>query len=948
MGRQLQVYKNKYVTMMRKHTVWLKAVKSKRNKTKANKKVSRKAIRQYAQYVGDSQASSSILTIRPNQEIIYRTIDGVIHRLEGPARIRDNGEEWWVDGYKHRVDGPAVTKEDGTREWWVGGRLNRLDGPAIIEPDNRLYYIDADLLSPYDFSNCIQERIVETTEDGEYYLNFENNYSRLDDEPAVIEKDGTQEWWVFGNRHRLNGPAVINSDGTKEWWMNGVRHRSDGPAVERPDGTMEWWVQGKKHRLGGPADVLPDGTKVWWQDDQRHRLDGPAIEYPDGSKAWYIDGEMFPSEDSFRAGLLIRQNKINKMLSSQTFYPTIIIPETSSSVTRGSDGQTTYTLNGSLHRLGGPAVVFPDGTMEWWVNGSRHRLDGPAIEKADGTKEWWYEGGKITEDGLLDFITHSSITYGDDVRYTNMDDNLSRVGGPAIEGSDGSEEWYLNGIRHRLDGPAVTNSDGTKEWWVEGIRHRVGAPAIESNGTSQIWMDGNQIISDTPNLCIQNLSNIRNQLPTNGKEDCDAVFTVKDKLKDRMYSIGAELENLIEECNRVENGDVNSEYILNIVKYLRLNFPLMEDVVIKTKTNHEIADALKFKDRFGMYIKQATSRHGDSSARLDITYSDQPGIDYGGVSRQFISNVMEKISSTLFSEIPLEQDPYIPSYQRGKNTQLSSKPRNYISNKSDDKIRNELNLSPAQKITDVYEFTGSMFAYAAINQIQFDIPLSRMLLKKMLEGPDTDSNDEIISANEAVSCYILDTGKALDKSLAFIRDDMSPDMIDTFVMDIEDTLKGEASKTYRVNKRLLSFLDGFRHVGTALYEAKITVNELNAMLYTEEISRENMMMLLDRVKFDNMTIDQVRILKNAIIDLPSVNTNISGVYNKLLRWWTGIPVIINSEVYKIRGRDGSGINYQFFAHTCFFEFEVNKDFIDKPQFIHNLFEEMSLTRTTNT
>jgi uncharacterized Fe-S cluster-containing protein len=67
-----------------------------------------------------------------------------------------------------------------------------------------------------------------------------------------------------------------------------------------------------------------------------------------------------------------------------------------------------------------------------------HREDGPAIEYSDGTKHWYVNGKR------------------------------HRIGGPAFEYADGSKFWYLNGKRHRLDGPAVEYADGPKSWWLNG------------------------------------------------------------------------------------------------------------------------------------------------------------------------------------------------------------------------------------------------------------------------------------------------------------------------------------------------------------------------------------------------------------------------------------------------------------------------------------------------
>ena len=71
--------------------------------------------------------------------------------------------------------------------------------------------------------------------------------------------------------------------------------------------------------------------------------------------------------------------------------------------------------NGELHRIDGPAVIYPRGTQSWWLNHKRHRLDGPAIIRVDGTQEWY------------------------------VNDKLHRLDGPAIIWSDKIQEWYVKG-----------------------------------------------------------------------------------------------------------------------------------------------------------------------------------------------------------------------------------------------------------------------------------------------------------------------------------------------------------------------------------------------------------------------------------------------------------------------------------------------------------------------
>jgi hypothetical protein len=57
---------------------------------------------------------------------------------------------------------------------------------------------------------------------------------------------GAKVYFRDGCKHRPNGPAVIQKDGTKEYFIKGVRHRSGSkPAVIYPDGRLEYWEEGK-------------------------------------------------------------------------------------------------------------------------------------------------------------------------------------------------------------------------------------------------------------------------------------------------------------------------------------------------------------------------------------------------------------------------------------------------------------------------------------------------------------------------------------------------------------------------------------------------------------------------------------------------------------------------------------------------------------------------------
>lgn len=118
------------------------------------------------------------------------TLNDILHRENGPARITHDGVyTWWYNGMIHRPKKPAIIWPNGSMVWYFNGKLHRDDGPAYV-------------------SKTCQEWFV----DGKRHR---------DDGPAVVKSSGRKEWWVNGNYHRLNGPAIIDRNGGKVWFING-------------------------------------------------------------------------------------------------------------------------------------------------------------------------------------------------------------------------------------------------------------------------------------------------------------------------------------------------------------------------------------------------------------------------------------------------------------------------------------------------------------------------------------------------------------------------------------------------------------------------------------------------------------------------------------------------------------------------------------------------------
>jgi hypothetical protein len=66
------------------------------------------------------------------------TLNGKLHRLDGPAIERaDGARAWYINGKRHRISGPAVIGHNGYEMWCQNEIIHRsvTDGPAIVRPD---------------------------------------------------------------------------------------------------------------------------------------------------------------------------------------------------------------------------------------------------------------------------------------------------------------------------------------------------------------------------------------------------------------------------------------------------------------------------------------------------------------------------------------------------------------------------------------------------------------------------------------------------------------------------------------------------------------------------------------------------------------------------------------------------------------------------------------------
>lgn len=237
-------------------------------------------------------------------------------------------------------------------------------------------------------------------------------------------------------------------------------------------------------------DIEKNGCKVWVDEEGRpHRENGPAIILPEGGKFYFIHGKMCNKDGQFpKPRNVVKLEHLKKSKNKR----------------------------GQLHCEDTPAVILKSGHQEWWFNGTLHREGGPAVIYPDGKGEKWYRHGLLhREDGPAK-ISHS----GYKVCYKKWFRNgvLHREDGPAVIGDDGTEKWHEDGQLHREDSPAVTYSDGSECWYNKGKIHRDGGPAFISENCEAWFVNGHLHRENAPAFIYKNDYEEKADISINGQQ----------------------------------------------------------------------------------------------------------------------------------------------------------------------------------------------------------------------------------------------------------------------------------------------------------------------------------------------------------------------------------------------------------------------------------------------
>ena len=131
-----------------------------------------------------------------------------------------------------------------------------------------------------------------------------------------------------------------------------------------------------------------------------------------------------------------------------------------------------YQEDGKIGRVGGPAVIYPNGDKYYYKDGKIHRDKGSEVEKADGSNYRIADGVVVKTDNtgrrcswifgrLANIKTHEG-------EYHYKKGKLH--GAPAVKMSNGDEAYYTDGKLDRLIGPALITANGEHAYFSHGER----------------------------------------------------------------------------------------------------------------------------------------------------------------------------------------------------------------------------------------------------------------------------------------------------------------------------------------------------------------------------------------------------------------------------------------------------------------------------------------------
>jgi len=241
----------------------------------------------------------------------------------------------------------------------------------------------------------------------------DNQIIEISKDKITIKKKDKSKVFI----HSEDGPAVIYKNGREEWYVNGKRHRSkDKPAVVSKS-IQIWYKHGKRHRIKDAYEIYQQ--PIFKDELKRPGILPATIHLKDNEvykKEFWVEGNLKSTIDE-NYEIVYEDNNIKSLINLKDHSQTHFSPEGKTVYISNDIGRfwfkdnkmhgegdspasiyyndvVIWAKNGVKHRDNGPAMEFNTGVNKWYHNGQLHRIDGPAIERPNGDNEW-YEYGKF-------------------------------------------------------------------------------------------------------------------------------------------------------------------------------------------------------------------------------------------------------------------------------------------------------------------------------------------------------------------------------------------------------------------------------------------------------------------------------------------------------------------------------------------------------------------------
>lgn len=397
----------------------------------------------------------------------WKTKDGVLHRIDGPARIVSGKEEFWVFGVQY-------SQEEYQELAFKAPTTGTFKVRSMIDYEMKTY----DVRSDYPW----------------VYVDFKGYLHRLDGS-GYVTSTKYESYAIHGLYHREGAPArTWNRTGSddewkEEWIQNGVYHRTDGPARVHKDDPWkhQYWIRGERVSY---IPLKAFAFKNFNEDDADASLD---IHLGLNNSMYHALLDNPPTLDQVKRGMWA----FNEQGFLERTGVQAVLPPDSVEVTEEGTLLPGAIVGKKQKLIHSYAQSFPtvDATTRELSFHSHdpydsdkkllHRIDGPAWVR-DGEERFFVHGIEYSEAEFEELAF--SIPVGARYEYTDIAGNSH-----ADCRSTGHREIWIDskGFLHSVEGQPAKSYGEHHDWWCHGLLHREDGPAsIGPNGEMKYILHG--------------------------------------------------------------------------------------------------------------------------------------------------------------------------------------------------------------------------------------------------------------------------------------------------------------------------------------------------------------------------------------------------------------------------------------------------------------------------